>query len=98
MEIHTIKKSIIFHAFLKYDSSPLKINPLTIVFKTNSKVKKDVKTASAIFKLFENLELGSVRGLSSVNKIVDINIKNKMKLSNCGRQIIALQKFLITFF
>jgi hypothetical protein len=82
IEIHTIKKSIIFHGFLKYDSSPLKINPITIVFKVNSRVKKDVNTASAIFKLLENVELGSVKGLSSVNKIVDISIKNKMKLSN----------------
>ena len=72
-----------FQAFLKYESSPLKIKPKTMTLISSSHKKVKLKTKSSSARILTFIVPGSSYGSSIASKIVENKIKNRTKLSKC---------------
>ena len=97
MEKHTIMKSIMFQAFLIYESGPLQANPWAMSLIKNSIIKLIVITVLMCPRITFLRLAGSDKGYSIVNKSVDIQIRIRMIVSKCLWYLIAQINFLKLF-
>jgi len=76
-------KSMIFQAFLIYEPSPLKANPMTttLISSSNKKVKLRIKSSFSRTATF--IVPGFSYGSSIAKRIVENKIKKSTKLSKC---------------
>lgn len=85
MENIITEKSRTFDSYLKYEYSPLMINPIAIIFINASTTKIIVITVSIMLTI---LLSSFFTGSSKANRMLEIRIINIMKYSKAGLVII----------
>lgn len=73
---------MMFHKLKIYEFSPLKINPVAIIFIKISKNKRPTINKSEYLKHILNEESGESKGSDSINKIIEHMIEITLKSIN----------------